>query len=55
MADRSSRVCALYKDRVEVPSNFAGVLYVPMNGDWKLRLAKELKGVFGSIDMNDAV
>lgn len=51
------RVCALYKDMVELPSDFAGVLYVKLDDDgaWKLSLAKELKNAGFSVDMNKAV
>jgi predicted nucleotide-binding protein len=49
-----SQVCALKADGVEEPSDFHGVLYVPMDsGDgWKVRLAKELKAAGFDIDMN---
>jgi predicted nucleotide-binding protein len=38
-------VCALYGGEVEIPSNYLGVLFVPLDagGAWKLKLAKELK------------
>jgi len=40
-----TRVCALYDGDVEIPSDYSGVLYLPMDsaGSWKLLLAKELK------------
>jgi predicted nucleotide-binding protein len=39
------RVCALYEEGVEVPSDYSGVLFVPLDqaGGWKLELMKELK------------
>lgn len=39
------KVCALHKDRVEIPSDIHGVLYIPMDeGEgWKMGLAKEMK------------
>jgi len=39
-----SKVCALYKGEVELPSDFDGVLYVSIDGHdgWKRRLAREL-------------
>lgn len=39
-----SRVCALYKGSVELPSDYQGVLYVEMDsgGAWKAKLAQEL-------------
>ncbi len=38
-------VCALYENGVELPSDYAGILYIPFdsNGAWKLQLAKEMK------------
>lgn len=39
------RVCALYKKGVEIPSDYKGVLFIPMDttDDWQLPLAKEIK------------
>jgi len=38
-----SRVCALYKGGVELPSDYQGVLYIDMDtaGGWKAKLAQE--------------
>jgi predicted nucleotide-binding protein len=50
------RVCALYKGGVELPSDFLGVLYVPLDdGGWQLRLAKELRAAGFPVDMNRAI
>lgn len=51
------RVCALREDDVEVPSDLAGVLYVPFDkaGAWKLRIAAEIKAAGIEIDMNRAI
>lgn len=39
-----ANVCALKKGEVSIPSDFAGVVWEPMDGEgWKLRLAKELR------------
>jgi predicted nucleotide-binding protein len=48
------RVFLLYEKGVERPSDIAGVVYAEIDpGDsWQLRLAKELKGIGMSIDMN---
>lgn len=50
------RVCTLYKEGVETPSDFSGVLYILLdsNGGWKLRLAGELQEVWSDIDLNKA-
>ena len=39
-----NRVCALIKGEVEMPSDFAGVGYTPMDdhGGWKNKLLQEL-------------
>jgi predicted nucleotide-binding protein len=39
-----TRVCALYVEGVEIPSDFHGVVYIPLDstGGWKLKLTKEL-------------
>ncbi len=49
-----TRVCALYKEGVEIPSDYQGVIFIPMDngGVWRFLLAKELKSVGYSIDMN---
>ncbi len=50
-------VCALYGKNVELPSNYSGVLYIPLeNGDsWKLTLAKEIKAAGLDVDLNKAI
>lgn len=49
------RVCALHKSSLELPSDYSGILYIPMEGSWKFELAKELKQVFPDIDMNGVI
>jgi len=41
---KRSRVCALYKSGVEIPSDFDGVLYIELDdkGAWRTKLAQEL-------------
>jgi len=52
-----NRVCALYKPGVEIPSDYAGVLYVQLDeqGAWRLTLAKEMKAAELPVDMNKAL
>ena len=52
-----SRVCALYEEGVEIPSDYGGVLFLPLDraGAWRLALARELKAAGLDIDMNKAV
>lgn len=49
-----SRVCALYRPGVEIPSDYSGVLYVELDerGAWRWELAKELKAAGLNVDMN---
>jgi len=48
------RVCVLYKEGVEIPNDYLGVIYTPFdNGDgWHLKLAKEMKAAGLEFDMN---
>jgi predicted nucleotide-binding protein len=49
-----AKVCAVHESGVEIPSDYAGVLYVPLDsgGAWKLRVAKEMKAVGLPVDLN---
>ncbi len=51
------RVCALLKGKVEKPSDFDGVLYIPLDdsGGWRMKLIKELQSAGLHIDANKAV
>ena len=51
------RVCALHQPGVEIPSDYSGVLFIPIDdaGAWRMSVARELKCVGLPIDMNDAV
>lgn len=48
------RVCALHKGDMEIPSDFARVLWVPMDpgGAWRLALTVELKAAGLEVDLN---
>jgi predicted nucleotide-binding protein len=52
-----SRVCALHRSDVELPSDMHGVVYVPLdNGDkWKLGLMREMKASGIDIDVNHVI
>ena len=49
-------VCALTKGDVEIPSDYAGIEYIPFNDPdgWQLKLMKELKSGGFEIDANRA-
>jgi predicted nucleotide-binding protein len=48
------RVCALYEDGVELPSDYQGVIFESLDakGNWKFAVAKELKEVGFNVDLN---
>ena len=48
------RVCVLNEKEVEIPSDYNGVLYVPIDKSsrWKLKLAQELQTAGFTIDIN---
>jgi predicted nucleotide-binding protein len=52
-----SNVCVLYKNGVELPSDYLGVIYVPFDkeGAWKFNLCKELKQAGLEVDMNKLI
>ena len=49
-----NRVVALYKQNsnFEIPSDYLGVLYKPYIGDWRYKLADEMKEIDPGIDKN---
>ncbi len=51
------RVVALHRDEVELPSDYAGVIYtsVDAGGAWKFALARELKAAGMDVDLNRIV
>lgn len=50
-------VCVLHKGNLELPSDFDGVVYVPMDdaGGWHLLLAREMKQSGMAINLNHAM
>ena len=51
-----SRVCALTKGHVDMPSDYYGVLYIPFDesGGWKMKLVQELRNAGFDVDANRA-
>lgn len=47
-------VCALFTDDVEIPSDYSGVIYIPMDaaGAWQMELLRELKSAGVPVDAN---
>jgi hypothetical protein len=45
-------VAALYQQGTELPSDIHGVLYIPLDASWKLRLAKEIREAGLPVDLN---
>lgn len=50
-----NRVCALYVEGVEVPSDYEGVVFIKMKDNWKINLAKEIKAAGINVDLNKAI
>ena len=46
------RVCALYADGVELPSDVLGVQYIELRRGWEMELGRELRAAAFDIDMN---
>lgn len=46
-------VIALYEEGVEIPSDFAGVLYISLKEEWQIKVAKEFKRIGLQIDLNN--
>lgn len=48
------RVCILYKEGTEIPSDFQGIIYIPMDrfDGWQLKLAREMRAAGLSFDLN---
>jgi len=51
------RVCCLCEDGIEIPSDFSGVLYIPIDkaGAWKLQLVKELTSAGIPLDFSKVI
>jgi predicted nucleotide-binding protein len=51
------RVCVLYKSGIEIPSDYAGILYHQMDeaGAWRVLLAREIKAAGLDVDLNKAL
>jgi predicted nucleotide-binding protein len=51
------RVCALYTEGVELPSDIQGLVYILLdaNGGWQLQLAKELRQAGMAVDLNRVI
>jgi predicted nucleotide-binding protein len=48
------RVYVLYKGDVEIPSDFSGILWTPMDagGAWRFQLGREMRAAGLSVDLN---
>lgn len=51
------KVCVLYEEGVEIPTDYLGVVYTPFDGaeGWHLKLAKEMRAAGLNVDMNNAM
>lgn len=50
-----SRLSVLYEEGVEMPTDFSGILYIPLDaaGAWRFKLVQELKRAGLRIDLNN--
>lgn len=48
-----AKVIPLYEAGVEIPADYHGVEYVPLSGEWKIRLANELKAAGLPVLLNE--
>jgi len=48
-------VVVLHQKDVEIPSDYAGVVYISLSDDWKLKLVKEMRAAGLDADSNDLV
>ena len=51
------RVCALYEEGVEIPSDYSGVVFIPLDeaGAWRLVLGRELRAAGLEVDLNKII
>jgi predicted nucleotide-binding protein len=51
------RVCPLYIGNLELPSDYSGVIYIPLDsvGEWRIKLANEIKEAGIDVDLNKAI
>lgn len=51
------KVCLLYDEQVELPSDMHGIVYEPLDkrDGWRLRLAKEMKSAGLDVDLNKVI
>jgi predicted nucleotide-binding protein len=48
------KLCALYTDGVEIPSDFKGIVFVPVDaaGSWRYLVAREMQAAGLPVDLN---
>jgi len=51
------KVCSLFEEGIDIPSDYSGVLFIPIDnkGSWKLELAREIKASGINIDLNKVI
>lgn len=54
---KRQNVCALYKEGVELPSDYEGVIYIPLDdaSGWKLQVARELRASGIKINLENII
>ena len=49
------KVAVLYEDNTELPSDFDGVVYIPLSQSWKIQLGRELNNAGIQVDLNKSL
>ena len=48
-------ICVLKKGEIELPTDWSGIVFKTMDEDWKINIAKEMKGAGYEVDLNLAM
>ncbi len=46
---------SLHEKNVDIPSDYSGVIYISLEGEWKIKLARELKSCGADVDINKLI
>ena len=47
------KLAVIYKEDVEIPSDYKGVIFIPLEGEWRIKLAKEMKKAGINLSLDD--
>lgn len=46
-----SKVIVLHDKDIEIPSDYSGVIYIPLSGNWKYNLEKEIDAIYNDLSI----